>query len=89
MSCCRTSRCNKFRERGVNSSPRSWTDSPNSSPKAGPSNALEEDPSAGYNSGDEYGPAKGLSVADWAEVCDIKLAHRTIMIAQMKFVRLH
>lgn len=67
MFSCRTTRSNKLRER-LNGSPRSWTDSPSSSPKAGPSSALE-DSSAGYNSGDEHGPSMGeCSEAEWLEV---------------------
>ena len=63
----RSARGSKIRER-VNASPRSWSDSPSSSPKAGPSNALE-DTVSGYNSGDEHGPASGqLSDAEWLEV---------------------
>lgn len=65
----RTSRGNKLRERGPNGSPRSWTDSPCSSPKAGPSSAADEDTSAGYNSGDEYGAnCDQISEAEWIEV---------------------
>lgn len=64
---CRTTRSNKLGER-VNGSPRSWTNSPSSSPKAGPSSALE-DSSAGYNSGDEHGPStRECCEAEWLKV---------------------
>lgn len=51
----------------MNSSPRSWVESPNSSPKAGPSSAQDDDTS-GYNSGDEHVPREALTEAEWAEV---------------------
>lgn len=82
-------RSNKLRERVTTGSPRSWTDSPSSSPKAGPSSAIDEDvKSTGYNSGDEYGASNGqCTEAEWVErdrIFEKRMRKKGFVVKNMK-----